>query len=78
MELYEREERLIEFLNLLSVTRDKNIANISSMHAPMDENVPSSFPPRLVNLRSPQGIQEQVHVANQHIVYGLYCSIPEH
>ncbi|MBA0841049.1 hypothetical protein Goarm_003567 [Gossypium armourianum] len=24
-------------MNLLSVTRDKKVANISSMHAPMDE-----------------------------------------
>ncbi|MBA0723140.1 hypothetical protein Golax_003749 [Gossypium laxum] len=26
--------------------RDKKIATISSLHAPMDEDVPSVFPPR--------------------------------
>ncbi|MBA0662225.1 hypothetical protein Goklo_006394, partial [Gossypium klotzschianum] len=26
--------------------RDKKIATISSLHAPMDEDVPSAFPPR--------------------------------
>ncbi|MBA0753778.1 hypothetical protein Gogos_020741 [Gossypium gossypioides] len=29
MELYKREECLTKFINLLSVTRDKNIADIS-------------------------------------------------
>ncbi|MBA0664519.1 hypothetical protein Goklo_004502 [Gossypium klotzschianum] len=28
---------LVGYMNLLSVTRDKKVANISSMHAPMDE-----------------------------------------
>ncbi|MBA0787485.1 hypothetical protein Gotri_025029 [Gossypium trilobum] len=57
--------------------RDKKVANISSMHGPMDEDVPFAFHLRLVNLGSPQGMHEPVHVANQHIVYGLYCSILE-
>ncbi|MBA0878227.1 hypothetical protein Goshw_007244 [Gossypium schwendimanii] len=82
MELYEWEERFTEFINLLSIMRDKKIADISSMHAPIDENFPFAFPLRygpiqLVNLRSPQGIHEPVHIANQHMVYGVYCSIPE-
>ncbi|MBA0841051.1 hypothetical protein Goarm_003569 [Gossypium armourianum] len=51
-------------MNLLSVTRDKKVANISSMHAPMDEDVPFAFHIRLVNLRSPQGIREPINVAN--------------
>ncbi|MBA0664530.1 hypothetical protein Goklo_004509 [Gossypium klotzschianum] len=54
-------------MNLLSITRDKKVANISSMHAPMDEDVPFAFHIRyglrLVNLRSPQGIREPVNVA---------------
>ncbi|TYI77304.1 hypothetical protein E1A91_D06G135000v1 [Gossypium mustelinum] len=45
-ELYEQDERFVEFNNLISITRDKKIAIISSMQAPMDEDVPSSFPPR--------------------------------
>ncbi|MBA0777960.1 hypothetical protein Gotri_005906 [Gossypium trilobum] len=47
------------------------------MHAPMDEDVRSTFPLRLVSMGSPQGIQEHVRVANQHMLYGLYRSILE-
>ncbi|MBA0672855.1 hypothetical protein Goklo_007418 [Gossypium klotzschianum] len=58
---------LAGYKNLLPVTRDSKVANISSMHAPMHEDVPFAFHIkyglRLVNLRSPQGIQP-VHVAN--------------
>nr|KJB66210.1 hypothetical protein B456_010G133300 [Gossypium raimondii] len=43
-ELYEQDERFAEFNNFISITRDKKIAAISSMEAPMDEDVPSSFP----------------------------------
>ncbi|MBA0662228.1 hypothetical protein Goklo_006396, partial [Gossypium klotzschianum] len=43
-ELYKQDERFAEFNNLFSITRDKKIATISSMQAPMDENVPSAFP----------------------------------
>ncbi|MBA0787486.1 hypothetical protein Gotri_025029 [Gossypium trilobum] len=74
---------LVGYMNLLSIMRDKKVANISSMHGPMDEDVPFAFHLRydlsqqLVNLGSPQGMHEPVHVANQHIVYGLYCSILE-
>ncbi|MFQ6645813.1 hypothetical protein Gotur_020059 [Gossypium turneri] len=64
-------------MNLLPMTSNKKFANISSMHAPMDEDVPFAFPLRLVNLGRPQGIHEPVHVANQHMVYGISCSIPE-
>ncbi|MBA0725111.1 hypothetical protein Golax_021721 [Gossypium laxum] len=69
-------------MNFLPMMRDKKFANISSMHAPMDEDVPFAFPLRygpsqLVNLERPQGIHELVHVANQHMVYGISCSIPE-
>ncbi|MBA0841056.1 hypothetical protein Goarm_003574 [Gossypium armourianum] len=64
-------------MNLLPMTSNKKFANISSMHAPMDEDVHFAFPLRVVNLRSLQGIQEQVHVANQHMVYGISCSIPK-
>ncbi|MFQ6666837.1 hypothetical protein Gotur_033050, partial [Gossypium turneri] len=45
-ELYEQDERFAEFNNLISVTRAKKIVAISSMQATMDEDVPSSFPPR--------------------------------
>ncbi|MFQ6655963.1 hypothetical protein Gotur_026271 [Gossypium turneri] len=45
-ELYEQDERFAEFNILISITRAKKIAAISSMQAPMDEDVPSSFPPR--------------------------------
>ncbi|KAG8500557.1 hypothetical protein CXB51_002688 [Gossypium anomalum] len=45
-ELYERDERFAELINLLYVTRDKKIATISSMYAPMDKDVLSSFPLR--------------------------------
>ncbi|PPD88555.1 hypothetical protein GOBAR_DD14508 [Gossypium barbadense] len=44
-ELYEQDERFAEFNKLISITRNKKIATISSMQAPMDEDVPSSFPP---------------------------------
>ncbi|MBA0725093.1 hypothetical protein Golax_021708 [Gossypium laxum] len=69
-------------MNLLSITRDKKVTNISSMHSPMDEDVRFTFHLRyslsqLVNLRSPQGIYEPIHVANKHMVYGLYCSTPK-
>ncbi|MBA0725117.1 hypothetical protein Golax_021725 [Gossypium laxum] len=69
-------------MNLLSITRDKKVANISLMHAPMDEDVPLAFalgyvPSQLVNRGSPEGINEPIHVAKQHIVYGLCCSILE-
>ncbi|MFQ6664638.1 hypothetical protein Gotur_031687 [Gossypium turneri] len=30
-------------MNFLSITRDKKVANISSVHAPMDEDVPFAF-----------------------------------
>ncbi|MBA0818905.1 hypothetical protein Gohar_019688 [Gossypium harknessii] len=49
---------------MLSITKDKKTADISSIHAPMEEDVPFFFPLRLVNLRSPQGIHEPVHVAS--------------
>ncbi|MBA0634908.1 hypothetical protein Godav_022404 [Gossypium davidsonii] len=42
----EQDEHFAEFINLISVTRDKKIATISSMHASMDEDFPSAFPPR--------------------------------
>ncbi|TXG74700.1 hypothetical protein ES288_1Z019800v1, partial [Gossypium darwinii] len=45
-ELYEQDERFAEFNNLISITTNKKIAAISSMQAPMDEDVPFSFPPR--------------------------------
>ncbi|MFQ6643213.1 hypothetical protein Gotur_018497 [Gossypium turneri] len=45
-ELYEQDERFAEFNNLILITRDKKIAAISSMQAPMDEDVPSAFPSR--------------------------------
>ncbi|KAG4142159.1 hypothetical protein ERO13_D06G115760v2, partial [Gossypium hirsutum] len=45
-ELYEQDERFANFNNLISIMRDKKIATISSMQAPMDEDVPSAFPPR--------------------------------
>ncbi|MBA0636136.1 hypothetical protein Godav_026032 [Gossypium davidsonii] len=77
MELYEWEERFTEFINLLSIMRDKKITNMSSMHAPIDENFPFAFPVRYGPIQSPQGIHEPVHIANQHMVYGVYCSIPE-
>ncbi|MFQ6665698.1 hypothetical protein Gotur_032331 [Gossypium turneri] len=35
-----------QFNNLISITRDKKIAAISSLQAPMDDDVPSSFPLR--------------------------------
>ncbi|MBA0747857.1 hypothetical protein Gogos_004734, partial [Gossypium gossypioides] len=38
-ELYEQDERFIEFINLISVTREKKIATIFSTHASMDENI---------------------------------------
>ncbi|TXG74695.1 hypothetical protein ES288_1Z019300v1 [Gossypium darwinii] len=44
-ELYKQDERFAEFNKLISITRNKKIATISSMQAPMDEDVPSSFPP---------------------------------
>ncbi|MBA0841053.1 hypothetical protein Goarm_003571 [Gossypium armourianum] len=47
------------------------------MHAQMEEDDPFAFPLWLVNLGIPQDIHEPVHVANQHMVYGLYCSILE-
>ncbi|TYH66760.1 hypothetical protein ES332_D06G145400v1 [Gossypium tomentosum] len=45
-ELYEQDEHYTEFINFIFVTRDKKIATISSIHALMEENVCSSFPPR--------------------------------
>ncbi|MBA0673287.1 hypothetical protein Goklo_024878, partial [Gossypium klotzschianum] len=45
-ELYKQDERFAEFNNLFSITRDKKIATISSMQALMNEDVPSTFPPR--------------------------------
>ncbi|MBA0777963.1 hypothetical protein Gotri_005908, partial [Gossypium trilobum] len=45
-ELYEQDECFAEFNNLISITRDKRIGAISSMQAPMDEDVPSTLPPR--------------------------------
>ncbi|MBA0785414.1 hypothetical protein Gotri_028288 [Gossypium trilobum] len=45
-ELYEQDELFAEFNNFISITRDKNNAAISSMQAPMAEDVPSAFPPR--------------------------------
>ncbi|XP_012448705.1 agamous-like MADS-box protein AGL62 [Gossypium raimondii] len=44
-ELYKQDERFAEFNKLISITRNKKIATISSMQGPMDEDVPSSFPP---------------------------------
>ncbi|MBA0867601.1 hypothetical protein Goshw_001825 [Gossypium schwendimanii] len=37
---------LVEFINLISATKDKRIVVISSMHAPMSEDVASAFRPR--------------------------------
>ncbi|MBA0845805.1 hypothetical protein Goarm_022878, partial [Gossypium armourianum] len=37
-ELYKQDKRFAEFNNLFSITRDKKIATISSMQAPMDED----------------------------------------
>ncbi|MBA0672854.1 hypothetical protein Goklo_007418 [Gossypium klotzschianum] len=34
---------LAGYKNLLPVTRDSKVANISSMHAPMHEDVPFAF-----------------------------------
>ncbi|MBA0577821.1 hypothetical protein Golob_024824, partial [Gossypium lobatum] len=74
-ELHEREKHFAEFINLVSVARDKKIASISSMHDAMDEDVAFVVPPRygpslpLLDLGSPQGIHEHAHVANQHAVY---------
>ncbi|KAB2025178.1 hypothetical protein ES319_D06G134500v1 [Gossypium barbadense] len=45
-ELYEQDERFAGFNNLISITRNKKNVAISSMHALMDEDVPSTFPPR--------------------------------
>ncbi|MBA0786637.1 hypothetical protein Gotri_026380, partial [Gossypium trilobum] len=45
-ELYKQDESFAVFNNLISLTRDKKIAPISLMQAPMDEDVPSAFPPR--------------------------------
>ncbi|TYH66766.1 hypothetical protein ES332_D06G146000v1 [Gossypium tomentosum] len=43
---FNHDECFAVFNNLISLTRDKKIAPISSMQAPMDEDVPSPFPPR--------------------------------
>ncbi|TXG74699.1 hypothetical protein ES288_D06G143400v1 [Gossypium darwinii] len=45
-ELYEQDERFAEFNNLITITRDKKNAAISSMKALMDEDFPSAFPPK--------------------------------
>ncbi|MBA0777965.1 hypothetical protein Gotri_005909, partial [Gossypium trilobum] len=42
-ELYEQDDRFVEFNNLISITRDKKIAAISSIQAPMDDDVPLPF-----------------------------------
>ncbi|MBA0786636.1 hypothetical protein Gotri_026380, partial [Gossypium trilobum] len=80
-ELYKQDESFAVFNNLISLTRDKKIAPISLMQAPMDEDVPSAFPPRYgPNLQlfcSPHGIHGHVSVACQHMVYGFYCTIPK-
>ncbi|XP_040951507.1 MADS-box transcription factor 23 [Gossypium hirsutum] len=44
-ELYEQDECFAEFNKLIFITRNKKIATISSMQAPMDEDIPSFFPP---------------------------------
>ncbi|KAG4142153.1 hypothetical protein ERO13_D06G115664v2 [Gossypium hirsutum] len=45
-ELYEQDERFAEINNLIPIMRDKKIATISSMQAPMDNDVPSASPSR--------------------------------
>ncbi|TYG64889.1 hypothetical protein ES288_D06G143000v1 [Gossypium darwinii] len=45
-ELYEQDERFAEINNLIPIMRDKKIATISSMQAPMDKDVPSASPSR--------------------------------
>ncbi|TYI77308.1 hypothetical protein E1A91_D06G135400v1 [Gossypium mustelinum] len=45
-ELYEQDERFVEINNLIPIMRDKKIATISSMQAPMDKDVPSASPSR--------------------------------
>ncbi|MBA0881261.1 hypothetical protein Goshw_016791 [Gossypium schwendimanii] len=45
-ELHEREKRFTEFINLVSVARDKKVASISSMNDAMDEDVAFVVPPR--------------------------------
>ncbi|MBA0664518.1 hypothetical protein Goklo_004502 [Gossypium klotzschianum] len=49
---------LVGYMNLLSVTRDKKVANISSMHAPMDEMslLPSILDMALVSSLSTLGV----------------------
>nr|KJB66208.1 hypothetical protein B456_010G133100 [Gossypium raimondii] len=44
-ELYEQDERFTEFNNLISIMGNKKIAAISSMQAPMDEDVPFFLSP---------------------------------
>ncbi|MBA0701109.1 hypothetical protein Goari_022814, partial [Gossypium aridum] len=39
-------QRFEKFFNLISIKTDKKIAAISSMHAPMDKDVLSTFPSR--------------------------------
>ncbi|MBA0636138.1 hypothetical protein Godav_026034 [Gossypium davidsonii] len=43
----------------------------------MEDDVPFAFPLRYGPIGSARGIREPVHVANQLMVYGLCCSIPE-
>ncbi|KAG4129994.1 hypothetical protein ERO13_D09G114266v2 [Gossypium hirsutum] len=45
-ELHELDKRFAEFINLISIARDKKIVSISSMHAAMDEDVPFVVPSR--------------------------------
>ncbi|MBA0869302.1 hypothetical protein Goshw_026441 [Gossypium schwendimanii] len=45
-ELYEQDERFTEFINLISLMKNKKIATISSTHVSMDEDIPSTFPPK--------------------------------
>ncbi|MBA0788622.1 hypothetical protein Gotri_026609 [Gossypium trilobum] len=49
---------LVGYMNLLSVTKDKKVANISSMHAPMDEMslLPSILDMALVSSLSTLGV----------------------
>ncbi|MFQ6631774.1 hypothetical protein Gotur_009230 [Gossypium turneri] len=42
-ELHERDKCFTEFINLISVARDKKVASISSMHTTMDDDVLLSF-----------------------------------
>ncbi|MBA0694282.1 hypothetical protein Goari_004596, partial [Gossypium aridum] len=43
--LYEQDKCFAELINLIYITMDKKITAISSIHAQMDKDFPSAFPP---------------------------------